>query len=462
MTTKSLPTDSEISAIQNGALLVLGMHRSGTSALTGSIVKLGLKTPFQLMPATDDNPKGYWESVKLVQVHDRIFGSAGLEWYDTFTFPREWHSSREKQQFHDELDSFLEDNLQKDALIAIKDPRISRIATLWTDLLDSRNAMKGILISVRRVEEVSASLLNRDQLPIPMGHLLWLRYMLDAEFNTRNTARSFIDYEQLLKDPKHTLSKAANDLSIQWPRQNWEQVYTYLDEKLHHHQSVETEPEGFGELQELITEVTEALSLLVEDPNSNIAQSKLDHVRTHIEQQEVIFTPSQVYKGRTCIQLKEDLGACQASNADHNATITNLNKSNSELKEHIQALEKSNFHLEKKTSLLEQQDINLQQHGKNLEQQLENRQQHILNITQHADNLQHDVNNLKEKNQDLEREIIELKDAKHSLNQHTDSLQSQIVDLEKRNLELTQHSSSLNEITETGEAPPPAPSTPDN
>lgn len=59
------------------ALLVLGMHRSGTSALTGVLAKLGATPPLTPMPDNEFNPKGYWVLHPLAMLHERILRSAG-------------------------------------------------------------------------------------------------------------------------------------------------------------------------------------------------------------------------------------------------------------------------------------------------------------------------------------------------------------------------------------------------
>ena len=48
------------------ALLVLGMHRSGTSSIAGAMVRLGGVAPLNLLPPADDNPKGFFESSVLM------------------------------------------------------------------------------------------------------------------------------------------------------------------------------------------------------------------------------------------------------------------------------------------------------------------------------------------------------------------------------------------------------------
>lgn len=50
------------------ALVVLGMHRSGTSSVAGALAMLGAQPPKTLLAPSDDNPKGFWESWEIIQV----------------------------------------------------------------------------------------------------------------------------------------------------------------------------------------------------------------------------------------------------------------------------------------------------------------------------------------------------------------------------------------------------------
>jgi len=58
------------------SIIVLGMHRSGTSALTGCLNILGVNLGERLerlMSAHEDNPKGYWENEKVISINEAIF-----------------------------------------------------------------------------------------------------------------------------------------------------------------------------------------------------------------------------------------------------------------------------------------------------------------------------------------------------------------------------------------------------
>src|SRR5690242_13889401 len=74
-------------------LLVLGMHRSGTSAITRVFSLLGADLPKNLMPAAAFNQAGHWESNDLAAIHDKLLASAGSTWHDWRAFNPDWFQS---------------------------------------------------------------------------------------------------------------------------------------------------------------------------------------------------------------------------------------------------------------------------------------------------------------------------------------------------------------------------------
>ena len=67
---------------QRTCLLVLGMHRSGTSAFTRILNLMGAKLPKQLIGALPGNEAGHWEPERLVLLHDQMLAEAGSSWRD--------------------------------------------------------------------------------------------------------------------------------------------------------------------------------------------------------------------------------------------------------------------------------------------------------------------------------------------------------------------------------------------
>ena len=74
--------------------VVLGMHRSGTSALTGLLGNLGLSGPTDPLGATENNLLGYWESKSLVTSSDKFLSDQNSHWSELYTWPSNWWASK--------------------------------------------------------------------------------------------------------------------------------------------------------------------------------------------------------------------------------------------------------------------------------------------------------------------------------------------------------------------------------
>ena len=75
------------------AVIVLGMHRSGTSALAGILHHLGVELGDRLMQASPDNPRGYWEHRDIVAVNHKLMAELGWSWDDIRPLPARWEDS---------------------------------------------------------------------------------------------------------------------------------------------------------------------------------------------------------------------------------------------------------------------------------------------------------------------------------------------------------------------------------
>lgn len=59
--------------------IVLGMHRSGTSAFTKALEATGVELSENLMPSGKHNIKGHWEDLDVLKINESILSRAGLE-----------------------------------------------------------------------------------------------------------------------------------------------------------------------------------------------------------------------------------------------------------------------------------------------------------------------------------------------------------------------------------------------
>ncbi|MEK8020254.1 MAG: hypothetical protein VSS75_025560 [Candidatus Parabeggiatoa sp.] len=75
---------------KNQALIVLGMHRSGTSALTGLLSWLGVDLGLQLLPQHATNERGFWENFQVVEGNENVLKALNSTWFNPAPFPKQW------------------------------------------------------------------------------------------------------------------------------------------------------------------------------------------------------------------------------------------------------------------------------------------------------------------------------------------------------------------------------------
>jgi hypothetical protein len=219
-------------------VLVLGMHRSGTSALARTLSLLGCDLPKTLVGAAPGNDLGHWESAPVCRVNDDLLESAGSNWHDFEAVNPDWFQSPKSGEFRERAIAALKDEFAGSWLYVLKDPRINRIAGWWSETIEAAGVRPAILSTLRDPLEVAASLKKRDNFDVARGVLLWLRNTLDAEAQTRGRQRAFITYDALLADWQGTLDRAAKTLDLFWPKRQSAAaplIDEFLSNKERHH-----------------------------------------------------------------------------------------------------------------------------------------------------------------------------------------------------------------------------------
>jgi hypothetical protein len=191
-------------------VVVVGMHRSGTSAVTGAIGALG----FNLVSAQDrlspheSNPE-HWESLATVLHNDAILAYFGATWDAPPRLPEGW-----------EDDSGLPDRGAASKLLAAayprsgpsvwKDPRVSLLLPYWRKVL---HAPIAAVLVWRDPVAVARSLQRRNGTSLPYGVALWERYNRSAVANLAQTDTYVLDYDAMIEDPASCVSGLSSWLA---------------------------------------------------------------------------------------------------------------------------------------------------------------------------------------------------------------------------------------------------------
>lgn len=237
-------TDSLNSTVRKG-ILVLGMHRSGTSALTGTLRLLGVELGDDLLPANKDNVRGFWESRVAMEINEALLSELSSRWDAVTDLPEGWLDSRAARDGYGKAVSLLDSSFATAALWAIKDPRICRLVPLWLNAMRTVGVQPAVVMIVRKPSEVVASLGERDGIPGGLASLLWLRHVLEAESYSRGLPRVIITYDQLLSDWRAVFGRIASTLDVAWPRSGQDMevdIESFLARAERHHNHIDGLP----------------------------------------------------------------------------------------------------------------------------------------------------------------------------------------------------------------------------
>lgn len=229
---------------QPTAVLVLGMHRSGTSALTGMLRLLGTELGSHMMKASPFNPTGYWELKPMVDLQIALLSSIGSMDDDYLSLPDGWENRPAAVAFRPEFKHMIWSEFSGKKLWGFKDPRTCRLLPMWHAILAELGMQSRFVIILRDPAEIASSWYSNDKQAFIKTTLMTLTHQLQMERDTRGHRRVMISYDQMLADPKGTLGRIGRELGIQWPvslESAGGAIDQFLDGKLRHHRTASIE-----------------------------------------------------------------------------------------------------------------------------------------------------------------------------------------------------------------------------
>lgn len=202
-------------AKNNKLIIVLGMHRSGTSAITKSLELMGVNLGSDMLPAGEANPTGFWENQECVDINNQLlkhFGSG----YD-------YLGIEDDQLIDDEIICDLKSRaiqllsrklIENNGIWGFKDPRICRLLSFWSDVFGEVKCDVDFIVAVRNPASVVASLEKRDRIPAEKSYYLWLQHVLPTLSAFKKARRIFVDYDEFLSDPHAQIVRISSKLEL--------------------------------------------------------------------------------------------------------------------------------------------------------------------------------------------------------------------------------------------------------
>jgi hypothetical protein len=179
-------------------VLVVGMHRSGTSAVTGALGALGLALPQaeDRMDWPESNPE-HWESLSLSLFDEELLNRQGGSWDGPPEMIDAW-PNLEQLRLEMPPEVAASAAFPPSGPVAWKDPRLCLLLPYWRSVLPSPVAA---LFVWRAPLAVAHSLRQRDGMPTLDGLALWERYNRSALEGLEGVDTLVVGYESVIEDP---------------------------------------------------------------------------------------------------------------------------------------------------------------------------------------------------------------------------------------------------------------------
>jgi hypothetical protein len=217
-------------------IVVLGMHRSGTSVITRGLQVLGVELGDNLMPPYEgNNASGFWEDVDINALNIEMLHSLNSDWHfltpiqpaDVDTLSRNGYLQRAVE--------LLQKKTATAKVFGFKDPRIAKLLSFWKKVFTDGQMSVDYVVVIRHPLSVRDSLAKRDGFDAEKSHFLWLEHVIGSLVGSDGENRVLVDYDTFMRTPETELTRIAKELELSVNTAELQKFQSeFLDHQLQH------------------------------------------------------------------------------------------------------------------------------------------------------------------------------------------------------------------------------------
>ncbi|WP_185996036.1 sulfotransferase family protein [Nocardioides campestrisoli] len=337
-------------------VLVTGSGRSGTSSVAGTLKRLGLHVPQPEVPADEANPRGYYEPLWVTEFHKDVLNPVPVRTIDTRPDAADIAiEAGSAPEVEERLRAWLDEQLDPalhEGQILVKDPRAFWILPVWTQVAAGLGADVVTLTMLRHPTEVVRSrdtAYLTEQTPKfrrqreTANVAAWVNAAHLTELATREQARAFVRYPDLIEDWRTAMTRAGEQLELTYSAdladRGHHEVDDFIDAKLNRSAISWDDLSVPAALRDLAERTWQAMNVLVEAPHDERAIAELGALREqyaemfeHAEAMAMDATTARVTAGRREVrrnkeaelaEVRRELETLRAENAALRRSLPN-------------------------------------------------------------------------------------------------------------------------------------------
>jgi len=198
------------------AVLILGIARSGTSAVSGALAKAGLPFGDGLKPPDWQNPQGNHEDAALSRLNQALLARFGATWSTAKPLPQGWTEQTEVARIAAQIDAEIRARFGAHAMFGLKDPRLVPLYPLYAKILRDAGRQVHLVTVERSRQEVLTSIRRSGYfhgLYLPWrGRKLYHHYMQQIVALRTDPGSHHVVYGDLVTDPERTVGLLVSAL----------------------------------------------------------------------------------------------------------------------------------------------------------------------------------------------------------------------------------------------------------
>lgn len=215
---------------------VLGMHRSGTSAVARGLQVMGVTLGDKLLPPMEGvNEKGFWEDMDFNALNIEMLYALNNDWHFLTPLQASDMEMLERNGFLQRAVKMIQEKTAGVDIFGFKDPRTVKLLPFWKKAFALSQVKPSYVITLRHPLSVCQSLKGRDGFDFEKSYLLWIDHVLSSLVHTEGENCVVVDFDLLMQSPETELARIAEVLQLKLDAAELNQFKTeFLDDKLRH------------------------------------------------------------------------------------------------------------------------------------------------------------------------------------------------------------------------------------